>query len=88
MNGSADPDQLAFATRHGRVIYTSNARDFLPLHNAALEQGSTHLGMIVWSRSRRYGIGEQSRRILRVWNALSADDMLNRVEFLSHWAQR
>lgn len=87
MNGRSDAEQLAFAIRENRVIYTSNTRDFYPLHISILREGGTHPGMLVWSRSRGYSIGEQSRRILRVWNALSADEMGGRVEFLGQWGE-
>lgn len=87
MNGSSDSEQLTHAIRRRRVIYTSNARDFFALHADLLESGGNHPGMIIWPRSRGYSIGEQARRILRVWNSLSAPQMQNRVEFLARWGE-
>lgn len=78
--------QLEFATRQGRVLYTSNARDFNVLHRAYIESGQTHAGIIL-RYGRRFSIGEQARRIIRIWEALSAEEMVNRVESLSHWGE-
>jgi hypothetical protein len=34
---------------------------------------------------QRYSIGEQTHRLLRLINTLTAEDMENRLEFLSGW---
>lgn len=85
MNGTLDPAQLAYAVAHQRVLYTSNARDFADLHARSQAAGESHPGMLIWPRNRRYGVGEQARRILRVWEALSAEEMRDRAEFLGQW---
>jgi hypothetical protein len=36
---------------------------------------------------RRWSAGEQAKRIIRIWNALSAEEMVNRVESLSRWGE-
>ena len=79
-----DADQLDFAARNGRAICTSNTRDFWTLHSAHLTEGKRHAGIILIPQ-QRYGVGEQIRRLLRLATTLSAEDMIDRAEFLSAW---
>jgi Domain of unknown function (DUF5615) len=80
----SDAAHLDFASGHERVLFSFNVRDFHQLHTDYLAQGKTHSGIIV-GRQQRYSIGEQMRRLLRMEAAVSADSMLNRIEFLSNW---
>jgi hypothetical protein len=82
MNGSSDSEQLAFACRQGWMLYTSNARDFNVLHREYMESGRTRTWIII-RYERQFSIGEQARRIERIWRALSAQDISSRVESLS-----
>ena len=82
--GLEDIDQLEFARVQGRVVCTSNARDFYRLHTEYLREGKIHSGIIVIPQ-QRYGIGEQIGRLLRLIAAKSAEDMQNNIEFLSSW---
>lgn len=68
----------------GRVLYTFNVGDFYRLHTALLKQGKSHAGIIL-ARQQRYPVGEQMRRLLKLIAAKSAEEMKNRVEFLSAW---
>jgi len=79
-----DDEQLESATRHGRVIYTYNVKDFHQLHYSFLAEGRSHAGMIL-SPQRRYSVGEQMRRLVRLSAVLTAEDMRDRAEFLSSW---
>lgn len=67
------------------VLRSRDAGDFFALHSATLANGQDHPGLLIWRRSAGHDIGEQARRILRAWVTLSAENMRNRVEFLSHW---
>ncbi|SPE55454.1 conserved hypothetical protein [Verrucomicrobia bacterium] len=40
---------------------------------------------IIMALQQRYSVGEQMRRLLRLRNSLTAEEMVNRVEFLSAW---
>ena len=82
MVGRADSDQLRWATSQRRVLYSCNVGDFFHLHTALLTQGEAHAGLILVSQ-QRYSMGDQIRRVLRLIAAVSAEDMENRVEFLS-----
>jgi hypothetical protein len=64
------------------VIYTSNTRDFAVLHREYMQSGRSHAGIIYRTR-QWYSVGEQARRILRIWAALSAEEMVNRYESIS-----
>ena len=84
MDGTSDEEELRFASGRGLVIYTSNGRHFNALNRAWLARGSRHSGILVRTR-QRYSIGEQARRIHRIWETLSAEEMVNRYESLSQW---
>jgi hypothetical protein len=84
MRGRSDHDQLRWATEHQRVLYSSNRRDFYRIHSELLREGRSHSGIILGSQ-QRYSIGGQMHRLLRLTNTLSAEEMHNRVEFLSAW---
>lgn len=84
MNGQSDTEQLNWATSHGRVIYSSNRGDFYRLHSEMMRSGQRHAGIILVPQ-QRYSIGEQTHRLLRLIKTLTAEDMENRLEFLSAW---
>jgi uncharacterized protein with PIN domain len=85
MLGESDESQVEFATQQGRVIYTFNVGDYYKIHADYIEQGKTHAGMIL-VHQKRYSLGEQIRRTLTLIAKLTAEDMKNRVEFLSAWS--
>jgi hypothetical protein len=83
MPGRLDEEQLQWATDHSRAIYSFNRGHFYRLHSSWLMNSRNHSGMILSRQD--LPIGEQMRRLLRLINRLSAEDMRNRVEFLSGW---
>jgi hypothetical protein len=84
MEGAPDEAQLHFAMERGRTIYTFNVGDFCRLHIHSIEGKWSHAGIIV-APLQRLSIGEQATRLLRLIGTLSAEDMKNRLEFLSSW---
>jgi hypothetical protein len=84
MAGHPDAQQLEYATAHGRVLYSSNVRDFHKLHYDYLATRRAHSGIILVSQ-QRFSIGEQLRRLLNLTSSLSAEEMQNRLEFLRAW---
>lgn len=84
MVGREDQEHLEYAAGQGRVLYSFNRRDFYRLHTLYLAQGKTHAGIIL-AHQQRYSIGEQVRRLLRLSATEPAEDIRNRVEFLSAW---
>jgi len=81
---TSDERHLEFAASEGRVLYTFNVADFYHLHTLYAERGKHHAGMVL-SQQQEYSVGEQMRRLLRLINDLSAEEMKDRVEFLSSW---
>lgn len=80
----SDDDQLEYAARRGRTISSFNVADFCQIHAQWLTERKSHAGIIL-ARQRQYSVGEQMRRLLRLVSAMTADDMQNRLEFLSDW---
>jgi hypothetical protein len=83
--GRLDEQQLEWATNNSRVLYSFNRGDFYGLHTTWLRSGRSHAG-IVLSR-QDLSVGEQMRRLLRLINRLSAEEMRDRIEFLSNWSE-
>jgi predicted nuclease of predicted toxin-antitoxin system len=73
---ATDEAHLAHARAQGRVIVTCD-RDFLVLAS----RGLSHAGIVYYAYGR-YPVGEVIRRLVRLWEQHSAEDMINRVEFL------
>lgn len=84
--GWLDEDQLRWATSEQRVLYSFNMRDFYRLHSEFLTRGESHAGIIL-AVQQRHSVGDQIRGFLRLHAALAAEDMINRVEFLTHWIE-
>jgi hypothetical protein len=74
-NGALEDDaQFEFAANQRRAIVTHNAHDFEPLVAQYYAQGKNHFGLIV---AEQLPIGELLRRLLRLLNAVDADEMKN-----------
>ncbi len=82
--GDSDEQQLRYASTQERAIYTFNRKDFMALHTNWLEAGRAHAGIII-GQQQRFGIGEQARRLVKLVDTVSAEEMRDRVEFLSAW---
>ena len=82
-----DEEHLAFATTQGRVLCSFNVGDFYQLHTNNIAQHKSHAG-IVLARQQQYSVGGYMRRLLRLMAHLTAEEMQNRVEFLSAWGER
>jgi Domain of unknown function (DUF5615) len=85
MSERDDEDQLQWAADHSRAIYSFNRGHFCALHSAWLVKGRSHSGIILSRQD--LPLGEQMRRLLRLINRLSAEEMCNRLEFLSAWGE-
>ncbi len=73
--GATDDQQLSFALREKRVIFTQD-QDFLRHHQA----GSAHAG-IVYSRQGARSIGEIVRFLHFLSDCLEPEDIRGKVEF-------
>jgi hypothetical protein len=83
MLGRLDEDQLLYSSENQRVLLTHNVKDFPRLHGECLSNGRSHMGIIIASRA--LSIGEIIRRIARLTAELSAEQMMDRLEYLSNW---
>jgi hypothetical protein len=84
LGGVTDERQLEAAYQAGRVLVTNNICDFVPLHSRWLAEGRTHSGIVVFPQ-QELSIGEAVRRLARLVHTLRAEDMVNRLEWLSSW---
>jgi hypothetical protein len=80
-----DEAQLVTASSSGRAVYTYNAGDFCLLHQRWIAKGASHSGIIVGAQ-QRYRSGEELRRLIRLVSSITAEQMQNRLEFLSSWS--
>jgi hypothetical protein len=80
--GLLDEEQLEFAAATRRTVFSYNRGDYNQLHNLYLQSGRSHSGIIVSDQAE---IGVVIRRLLKLLDARSAEDMTNRLEFLRNW---
>jgi hypothetical protein len=78
----SDTCQLLWAAREGRTLATYNVSDFARIHHEWMKQGRHHLGIVV---SRQRSIGDVLRRIFHLVRTVSAEEMQDRLEYLSNW---
>lgn len=81
----SDQAQLTYAADHGMAILTYNARHFIPLARRWYLTGQEHAGIIVSEQFSQRQFGELLRRVLRLLNSLTADEIHNRVVFLQQF---
>lgn len=84
--GLSDDDHLVFAAAQTRVVYTTNASDFIRLHGESLRAESHHAGIVVLT-NQLTSIGTQIRALTRLATTLDAETMADRLEFLSDWIE-
>jgi hypothetical protein len=82
MRERKDEEHLIRAATEKRVLYSFNVRDYFPLHTEYLVLSKSHSGIIL-AKQQLYSVGEQMRRLLRLIATRSAEEMTNRIEFLS-----
>lgn len=82
----SDWEQLTWAAEQGRTLYTYNASDFCRLHSEFLRSGKHHAGIIIGDQQTA-SVGEELRRLIKVSEAKTADDMKDNLEFLSNWQE-
>ena len=80
--GESDESQLDWASNEHRALFTFNVGHFAGLHAVRIAEGRHHAGIIV---SSQRPIGDVVRRLVHLANALEAEAMRDRLEFLSDW---
>lgn len=61
---------------------THNVKDFPRIHYEFMKKGLSHKGIIV---AKQVSIGEVVTRFLRLAAELTAEEMEDRLEYLSNW---
>ena len=84
-DGLSDDEQLAYATKSGMAILTYNIQDFVPLARTWLLSGREHAGIILSEQFSQPQFGELLRRVLRLLNRWTADELYNQIVFLQHF---
>lgn len=77
-----DAQQLAFAADSQRAIVTFNHRDFAALHEAYVTGHRTHWGIVL---STEESMDILRRRLLRLLNTLSSEDLKNQIRWLNEF---
>lgn len=76
-----DSEQLIWASKNNRVIYTFNVKDYCRLHKKYMLEAQQHPGIIVASR-QSYSIGEQLKGLQNLVASLSVEEINNQLIFL------
>ena len=77
--GADDDAQLRFAAEHDRALFTFNTTHYLHLHQVWFQEHKEHAGIIV---SDQLPIGETIRRLLKLLNQVTADEIRNQLYWL------
>ena len=80
MLAADDDKQLAYAASTQRAIVTFNHRDFAVRHDAYMAEGKEHWGIIL---STEEDMDVLRRRLLRLLNTFSEDELKNQVQWLN-----
>ena len=81
--GEADDDeQLAWAVSEQRVIVTFNHKDFAVRHERYITKGKAHWGIVL---STEESTDVLRRRLLRLLNTLSAEELKNQIRWLNEF---
>ena len=77
--GKSDDEQLSYAIKEKRCLFSFNVKDFVLLHNKYVQNRWEHYGVIL---SKQLTIGETMRRLLKILQIFSQASIKNRLEFL------
>ena len=81
--GEADDDeQLAHAVSEQRAIVTFNHNDFAVRHERYVAEGKEHWGIVL---STEESVDVLRRRLLRLLNTLSAEELKNQIRWLNEF---
>lgn len=80
--GLNDYDQLNYAQWKGRVLLSYNKGDFARIHYEFMKDNKAHAGIVL---SDQLPVGQILKRLMRLYFAVSKEEMKNRLEYLSVW---
>ena len=67
------------------TLFTYNIQHFIPLTQAWYLAGRTHAGLILSEQFSQRQFGELLRRVLRLLNRWTADEVKNQIVFLQQF---
>ena len=79
--GFSDAEQLIWATKNNRIMYTFNVGDFCQLHTIYVTERKHHSGIIVVPR-QRYSVGEQLKGLKNLIKSISSEEIKSQLIFL------
>ncbi|MBL1208686.1 DUF5615 family PIN-like protein [Geminocystis sp. GBBB08] len=74
-----DPEQLSYCVNQKKTLVTHNRADFEKLVQEYFKLNQTHYGVII---AVRHPPQEIARRLLKIVNHLTADEMRNQVRYI------
>lgn len=77
--GKSDDEQLSYAIKEKRCLFSFNVKDFVLLHNKYVQNRWEHYGIMI---SKQLTVGETMRRLLKILQIFSQASIKNRLEFL------
>jgi len=77
--GKTDAEQLAYAVKNEKCIFSFNVKDYVLLHNEYVDLDKDHWGIIV---SKQLPVGGTLRRLLKLFQENSKESLKNKFEFL------
>jgi predicted nuclease of predicted toxin-antitoxin system len=82
LDHTPDPEILQEAVKNHRAVVTFNTSDFIPLAREYSAQGKEHYGIVV---SDEIPQGELQRRVTKLLESVSAEELKNIVRFLQEF---
>lgn len=77
--GKTDVEQFEFAKSRKFVLLTHNRVDFEAIAEEHFESNKTHYGLII---AARHPPQEIVRRLLKILNIFTADEMINQIRYI------
>lgn len=84
--GLPDERQLEFAASADRVVFTNNVRDFARLYYKWLRAGREHGGIILLTE-QLMPVGRQLKGLEKLGQTFTAEEMRNRLVFLTNYCK-
>lgn len=82
LGNTPDPEILRDAARKHRAVVTFNTQDYIPLAHQYAIEGKVHYGIVV---SDEVPQGELKRRVTKLLESVSAEEMTNMVRYLQEF---
>jgi hypothetical protein len=82
--GKDDREQLLFAYKQKRVLFSHNIVDFIKIHKDFLRNNNNHSGILI-SPQRKYSALHQARLVKLISQKLDIRSIRNNLFFISNW---